>query len=81
VVWGVATVLYAWVVTMLWRLDPAGWLYLVLISAFNLIIVLVSVIGQSTADAFVPTIVINGAGLIYSLLPGTRRAFGPPIAV
>src|SRR4051812_7183880 len=28
VVWGLATVLYAWVVAMLWRLDPAGWLAL-----------------------------------------------------
>src|SRR5207247_10702196 len=37
--WGVATVLYAWITAMLWRVEPAGWLYLVLISAWNLIMV------------------------------------------
>jgi hypothetical protein len=79
--WFVATVLYAWVVTMLWRVEPAGWLYLVLISAFNLIMVVLSVIGSSTISAYLPAIVINGAVLLYCLLPSTKRAFGPPIAV
>jgi hypothetical protein len=79
--WGIATVLYAWIVSMLWTVQPAGWLYLVLISGWNLIMVVLSVFGQSSISAFAPTIVINGLVLIYCLLPSTKRAFGPPIAI
>jgi hypothetical protein len=79
--WGIATALYAWVVAMLWTVQPAGWLYLVLISAWNLIMVVLSVFGQSTVSAFVPAIILNGAVLLYCLLPSTKRAFGPPIAI
>ena len=79
--WGIATALYAWVVVMLWNVQPAGWLYLVLISAWNLLMVVLSVLGASSINAFWPAVIINGAILIYCLLPGTKRAFGPPIAV
>jgi hypothetical protein len=79
--WGIATVLYAWVVSMLWTVQPAGWLYLVLISAWNLLMVVLSVLGASSISAFVPAIIINGGILIYCLLPSTKRAFGPPIAI
>lgn len=79
--WGIATALYAWVVAMLWNMNPAGWLYLVLISAWNLISIALSVLGASSISAYAPALVINGIILIYCLLPGTKRAFGPPIAV
>jgi hypothetical protein len=82
VLWGIATALYAWIVAMLWTVQPAGWLYLVLISGWNLIMVVLSAIGpQSSLSAFVPALVINGIVLIYCLLPSTKRAFGPPIAI
>ena len=79
--WGIATVLYAWIVAMLWTVQPAGWLYLVLISGWNLIMVVLSVLGQSSIGAFAPTLLINGLILVYCLLPSTKRAFGPPIAI
>lgn len=79
--WGIMTALYAWVVVMLWNVQPAGWLYLVLVSAFNLIMVVVSLIGGSALSALGPAIVVNGIVLLYCLLPGTKRAFGPPVAV
>jgi hypothetical protein len=79
--WFLATVVYAWVVVMLWRVEPAGWLYLVLISAFNLLMVVLSVLGASTVSAYAPAAIVNAAILIYCLLPGTKRAFGPPIAI
>lgn len=79
--WGLMTVLYAWVVVMLWNVQPAGWLYLVLVSALNLFMILLSVLGGSTLSAYGPAILINGLILIYCLLPGTKRAFGPPVAV
>lgn len=81
VLWGIMTALYAWVVVMLWNVQPAGWLYLVLVSAFNLIMVVISLFGGSTLSALTPAILVNGIILIYCLLPGTKRAFGPPVAV
>jgi hypothetical protein len=81
VLWGLTTFMYAWVVAMLWNLNPSGWLFLVLISAWNLIMIVLSVLGASTISAFAPTLLINGLILIYCLLPGTKRAFGPPVAI
>lgn len=81
ILWGLTTFVYAWVVSMLWNLNPSGWLFLVLISAWNLIMVVISVLGASTVSAYAPTLLINGLILIYCLLPGTKRAFGPPIAI
>jgi hypothetical protein len=77
--WGIATALYAWVVAMLWTVQPSGWLFLVLISAWNLFTIVLSLFGGSTISAFAPAILVNGAVLLYCLLPGTKRAFGPPI--
>jgi hypothetical protein len=77
--WGIMTVVYAWVVAMLWTVHPAGWLYLVLISVCNLVLAVISIIGNSTAQAMAPAIVINGLILIYCLLPSTKRAFGEPL--
>jgi hypothetical protein len=78
--WGLMTVVYAWVVAMLWTVHPAGWLYLVLISVCNLVLAVISIIGNSTASAMAPAIIVNGLILIYCLLPSTKRAFGEPLA-
>jgi hypothetical protein len=78
--WGLMTVVYAWVVAMLWTMHPAGWLYLVLISVCNLVLAVISIIGNSTAQAMAPAIIINGLILLYCLLPSTKRAFGEPLA-
>jgi len=78
--WGLMTVIYAWVVAMLWTVHPAGWLYLVLISVCNLVLAVISIIGNSTTQAMLPAIVINGLILLYCLLPSTKRAFGEPLA-
>jgi len=81
ILWGISTILWAWVVSMLWTVNPTGWLFLVLLSAWNLLMVVISIIGASSISAYTPAIVINGLVLIYCLLPSTKRAFGPPIAV
>jgi hypothetical protein len=81
ILWGISTVLWAWVVAMLWTVNPSGWLFLVLISSWNLLMVVLSVLGQSSISAYTPTFIVNGLVLIYCLLPSTRRAFGPPVAI
>ena len=76
--WGLMAAIYIWLVRMLWNLDPQGWLFLVIIAIFNLILALVSVLGRSSFQAMLPSILINGIILIYCLLPGTKEAFGQP---
>jgi predicted flap endonuclease-1-like 5' DNA nuclease len=76
ILWGVLALIYIWVVRMLWNLDPQGWLFVSALSALNLILAVISIIGQSTFQAMLPAIVVNGLILIYSQLSGTKEAFG-----
>ncbi len=76
--WGLMAAIYIWLVRMLWNLDPPGLLFLVIIAIFNLILALVSILGRSSFQAMLPSILINGVILIYCLLPGTKEAFGQP---
>jgi hypothetical protein len=76
ILWGILALIYIWLVRMLWNVDPQAWLFLVVLSTLNLILALVSILGASSWDALAPTIVLNAIILIYSLLPGTKAAFG-----
>ena len=78
ILWGVMTLIYIWVARMLWNVDPQGWMFLVILSALNLGLALLSTIGGSTLAAEIPAIVVNGLVLIYCLTPGVKRAFGEP---
>ena len=74
--WGLSALAYLWAMRALWVLDPQGWMFATIISGFNLIIAVLSIIGASTFQALLPGLVVNGAILIYCLLPGTKEAFG-----
>ena len=76
ILWGILALIYIWVATMLWNLDPQGWLFVVALSALNLIMAVISILGQSTWQAMLPAIIVNGLILLYTLLPGTKDAFG-----
>jgi hypothetical protein len=76
--WGVMTLIYLWVMRMLWNVDPQGWMFLVILSALNIILALLSAIGGSTLAEEIPAIVVAGAILIYCLTPGVKAAFGEP---
>lgn len=73
--WGLLALIYIWVLRKLWAVDVQGWLFVVAISALNLIFAAISILGDSTWQAMLPAIIVNGLILIYCLLPGTKDAF------
>jgi hypothetical protein len=74
--WGIMVYIYIWLVQMLWRVEPAGWLFLAVISTFNLILDFISLAGSSTWSDVSVSFLINLLILIYVMLPNVRRAFG-----
>lgn len=74
--WLIMAFIYFWLTRMLWAVNPQAWLFLVVISIFDLIFAFVSILGKTSFAAMAPTILINGLILIYCLLPGTKKAFG-----
>ncbi len=75
IMWGFMTLIYIWLVRMLWNLNGQGWLFLVVLAVLNLILAFVSVIGGSTWESMAAGMIINGLILIFLILPNTREAF------
>ena len=67
---------YIWLVRMLWRVDPAAWMFLVFITVFELIIDFFSLLGASTWEDVSVSFIVCIVILLYCMLPGVRRAFG-----
>lgn len=60
----------------LWNLNPSGWLFVVVIAIFNLVLLFLALLGQTTVAAILPGLLINAIALLLAFLPGTREAFG-----
>ncbi len=74
--YGLLAWVYIWLTQMLWRLDPAAWLFLAVITVFNLVLnFIVLVTGNAFTDVSV-AIFVNALILLYVMLPGTKKAFG-----
>ena len=73
---GLLALIWFWTVIQLWNLDPRGWLFAVVVAAFNLILLGLAWLGQSSFQAVLPGLVLNGLALILGMLPGTKAAFG-----
>ena len=74
--YGLLAWVYIWLTQMLWRLDPAAWLFLAVITVFNLILDFTVMLGAADWSDVSISFLINALILIYVMLPGTRRAFG-----
>ncbi|HNS03614.1 MAG TPA: hypothetical protein PKM78_14680 [Anaerolineae bacterium] len=75
--WGLMLWIWIWLVQMLWRVDPQAWLFLAVITVFNLVLDFVLLLGSSTQWSDVSiSFLINAVILIYIMLPGVRQAFG-----
>jgi hypothetical protein len=76
IMWAIMLAIWIWLFRRLWAVDPQAWLFLVVLAVLNLILAIVSIIGQMAWQDMLYSIVINGIVLIYCLLPGTKKAFG-----
>lgn len=74
--WGLMVWVWVWLVQMLWSVNPAGWLFLAAISTINLVFCVAAMLGSGTFSDVSLSFIVNGLILIYTMLPGTRRAFG-----
>jgi hypothetical protein len=78
ILWGLLTLIWIWVATGLWNLNPQAWLFVVVIAVFDLILAFVSLLGATSFGTVWPSILVNAVILIYALSPGVKEAFGPP---
>jgi hypothetical protein len=70
------TYIWIWLAKMLWDVEEAAWLFLAVITVFNLTIdFIILVTGGEWLDVNI-SVIVNALILIYIMLPGTRRSFG-----
>ena len=73
---GIVAVIWFSVAAQLWRLDPRGWLFIVMIAGFDLVFLFLAMIGGTSFQAIAPAVLLCAAALLLALLPGTKDAFG-----
>src|SRR5438270_9257414 len=72
--WGLLVWVYIWLVQMLWRVDPAAWMFLVIVTIFELPLHFIVMLGSSTSQDVSSSFLINCIILLYVVLAGSRNA-------
>jgi hypothetical protein len=73
--WALLVWVYVWLVQMLWNVDKSAWLFLAVITVFNLILDFTLMLGQGTWSDVSVHFLLNAIILIYVMLPGVKQAF------
>ena len=73
--YGLLAWVYFWLVSMLWKVDPSAWLFLAVITVFNLIFDFLAMVGNNYQSMNF-TMLLNAIILIYVMLPGVKKSFG-----
>jgi hypothetical protein len=73
--WALMVWIYIWLVQMLWRMDKSAWLFLAVITAFNLILDFTVMLGAGNWSDVSVDFILNAIILIYVMLPGVKSAF------
>ena len=73
--WALMVWVYVWVTQMLWAVDKQAWLFLAVISVFNLILDFTVMLGLGAWSDVSLHFILNAIILIYVMLPGVKRAF------
>lgn len=73
--WALMLWVWVWVTQMLWRMDKQAWLFLAVITVFNLILDFTVMLGTARWSDVNINFLVNALILIYVMLPGVRQAF------
>lgn len=73
--WALMVWVWIWLVKMLWNVEKEAWLFLAVISAFNLILDFTVMLGQGDWSDVSVSFLVNAVILIYAMLPGVKKAF------
>ena len=74
--WGLLLWVYIWLIQMLWRVNPQAWMFLIIITIWNLSVAFLAMLGSAEWSDVSLSILVNAVILIYCMLPGVREAFG-----
>jgi hypothetical protein len=76
IMWALMVWVWVWLVQMLWKVEPQAWIFLVVVSMFNLIFnFTLMLLGETTWSDVSISFLLNALILLYCLLPSTRRTF------
>lgn len=73
--WALMVWVYAWLVKMLWDMDKQAWLFLAVITVFNMILDFTVMLGAGDWSDVSIHFLLNAIILIYVMLPGVKRSF------
>jgi hypothetical protein len=74
--WALMVWVWVWLLKMLWNVEKQAWLFLAVITVFNLILDFTVMLGVATTWSDVSlSVIVNTIILIYVMLPGVKRAF------
>jgi hypothetical protein len=73
--WALMVWVWVWLVKMLWSVDKQAWLFLAVITVFNLILDFTIILGSADWSDVKVSFLVNAVILIYVMLPGVKQAF------
>ena len=73
--WALMVWVWVWLVRMLWSVDKQAWLFLAVITVFNLILDFTVMLGSAEWSDVSLSFIVNALILIYVMLPGVKQAF------
>jgi len=76
IMWALLVWVYVWLVQMLWRVDRVAWMFLVIITIWNLSVDFMMMLGAYEWSDVSISFLLNAVTLLYCMLPGVREAFG-----
>lgn len=73
---GISAAIWFWAAQKLWNSDAQGWLFIVVLAVFYLIMDFVALISGTPFSSVSASVVISVLVLVVALLPGTKSSFG-----
>jgi len=75
IMWALSAWVWLWLTQMLWRMEPQAWLFLVIVTIFNLVLDFTFLVGRAEWTDVSLSLIVNALILLYCMLPNVRRSF------